>query len=90
MVKVDILRAITSKLPGLNQKTVEAILNAYSEVVIETLTDNKDEKVPLFGIGNFTAKHVDAKDGIVNGKEWRKSAEDRLVFKMHKSVKTLA
>lgn len=92
MVKVDVLRGVASKLDGCSQKDVEAVLNAYAEFVMETLVANKDEKVPMLGIGSFTAKHVDAKSGVsaINGKAWSKDAEDQLVFKVSKSVKTLA
>lgn len=74
------------------KKEVNALLQAYTECVVDNLVDNKDEKIPLPGIGNFTAKHVDARDGVsaINGKEWHKDAEDQLVFKVSKSVKTLA
>lgn len=95
MVKNDVLRSVAGKLEGCSQKDVEAVLSAYAEVVIETLTNDKTEKVPMIGIGNFTAKHVDEKSGIVQlgenkGSTWHKDAEDQLVFKVSKSVKTLA
>lgn len=73
-------------------KDVTAIMQAYSECVIQNLVENKEEKIPLYGIGNFTAKHVKEKDGVsaINGKAWHKDAEDQLKFTIKKSVKTLA
>lgn len=74
------------------KKEVAALLQAYAECVIDNLVDNKDEKIPMPGIGTFSAKHVAARDGVsaINGKEWHKDAENQLVFKISKSVKTLA
>lgn len=89
MVKVDVLREIKSKVKGVNYADIEVILTAYSEVVKETLLKDKDEKVPLPGIGSFSVKHINEKNGFMNGKEWHKDAEDQLTFKINKSVKTL-
>ena len=94
MTKNEVLKKV-SELSGVTQKQVDAVIAAYAEVVIETLTNDKTEKVPLIGIGNFTAKHVDEKSGIVQlgenkGSTWHKDAEDQLAFKISKSVKTLA
>ena len=73
-------------------KDVTVIMQAYSECVIQNLVENKKEKIPLYGIGNFTVKHVKEKDGVsaFNGKAWHKDAEDQLKFSITKSVKTLA
>lgn len=75
-----------------SMKDVAAIMQAYSECVIQNLVENKEEKIPLYGIGNFTVKHVGAKDGVsaINGKAWHKDAEDQLKFTIKKSVKILA
>lgn len=93
MVKNDVLRNVAGKLEGCSQKDVEAVLSAYAEVVIETLTNDKTEKVPLIGIGNFTAKHVNEKSGVAalaGGKAWTVPAHDEIKFTISKSVKTLA
>lgn len=92
MVKVDVLRNVANRLDGCSQKDIEAVLSAYAEVVLETLSEDKTEKVPLPGIGNFTAKHVNEKSGVAalaGGKEWHKDACDQLKFTISKSVKTL-
>lgn len=91
----DVLAAMSDDnavVKKFTRKEVSALLQAYTECVIDNLVDNKDEKIPLPGIGAFTAKHVDAKSGVsaINGKAWSKDAEDQLVFKISKSVKTLA
>ena len=92
MVKVDVLRKVASKLEGCRQKDIEAVLSAYAEVVLETLSEDKTEKVPLPGIGNFTAKHVNERTGVAalaDGKEWTVPEHDELKFAISKSVKTL-
>mgnify|MGYP002516652254 FL=1 len=75
-----------------SMKDVTAILQAYSECVIQNLVENKEEKIPLYGIGSFTAKFVKEKDGVsaINGKSWHKDAENQLKFTIKKSVKTIA
>lgn len=93
MVKVDLLRSITRKLDGCSQKDVMAVLDAYAEVVLETLTNDKTEKVPLLGIGSFTVKHVPERSGVAtlaDGKEWTVPEHDEVKFTISKSVKTLA
>ena len=94
MKKNELLKVVAEKSES-TQKQVNDVLQSYAEVVIETLTKDKTEKVPLMGIGNFTARHVDEKTGIVQlgenkGSTWHKDAEDQLAFKISKSVKTLA
>lgn len=75
-----------------SKKEINAFLQAYADCVIDNLVDDKAEKIPLPGIGSFTAKHVGAKSGVsaINGKAWSKDAEDQLKFTISKSVKTLA
>ncbi len=90
MVKIDILRSIVKRTEGYNQKDVEAILNAYSDVVLDTLKDNRTDKIPLFGIGYFTTKHINEKSGVstLRGtKEWKVPAHDELKFVISNTVK---
>ena len=91
MIK-EVAERATDEGKKVSMKDVAAIMQAYSECVIQNLVENKEEKIPLYGIGNFTAKHVGAKDGVsaINGKAWHKDAEDQLKFTIKKSVKTLA
>lgn len=77
------------------QKEITSVLKAFADCVVENISEDKTEKIPLPGIGNFTAKHVAEKSGTVQlgenkGSAWHKDAEDQLVFKVSKSVKTLA
>lgn len=69
---------------------VKDVLNAYNKFVFDALKENKDERVPLPGIGNFTVKHVSERKGISalgEKKAWVKPAHDELVFKVSPSVK---
>ena len=95
MTKNEMIKAVSERVDGATNKLVDEVLKAYADIVIETINNDKTEKVPLIGIGNFTAKHVDEKSGIVQlgenkGSTWHKDAEDQLAFKISKSVKTLA
>lgn len=92
MVKVDVLRKVAGKLEGCSQKDIDAVLSAYAEVVLETLSEDKTEKIPLPGIGNFTAKHVNERTGVAvlaDGKEWTVPEHDEVKFTVSKTVRTL-
>ena len=67
------------------------------EVVERAARKGRNPKTgePLEIAASKSAKHVDEKSGIVQlgenkGSTWHKDAEDQLVFKISKSVKTLA
>lgn len=97
MVKNDVIKEVAERATDIveekiTKKQVEAVISAYVNCVVENLTADKTEKIPLPGIGAFTAKHVGEKSGVsaINGKEWHKDAEDQLKFTISKSVKTIA
>ena len=82
-----------SELSGVTQKQVDAVIAAFSDVVVDTLADNRDDKVTLGNLGTFKVKHVPERSGVAalaGGKEWTKPAHDEICFKMSKSTKELA
>ena len=94
MVKNEILKSVAEKAE-VSQKIVDTVLAAYVGVVAETLAKDKNEKVALPGIGTFSVKHVDERNGVVQlgkskGSTWTKPAHNEIVFKIAKSVKELA
>lgn len=93
MNKVELVKKITEiTTEEVNQKQVSAVLAALESVVKDVLTENRDEKVPLPGIGTFSVKHVAERSGVAalaGGKEWTKPAHDELKFTISKSVKVL-
>lgn len=93
MNKVEFVKKITEvSSEEVNQKQVNAVLVALESVVKDTLTENRDEKVPLPGLGSFSVKHVAERSGVAalaGGKEWTKPAHDELKFTISKSVKGL-
>lgn len=91
MVKNDIIKSIASEAEVTN-KVAEAVMDAYGKFVLESLNENRDEKIPLPGIGTFSVKHVAERSGVAalaGGKEWTKPAHDELKFTISKSVKGL-
>lgn len=91
MVKNEILKKV-AEVSGLSQKDVDAVLTAYATVV-DTLTENRDEKIALGNIGTFKVKNVPERSGVAalaGGKAWTKPAHDEITFKMGKAVKELA
>ena len=91
MNKVDMIKAVASESEVTN-KVAEAVIDAYGKFVLGALSENKDEKVPLPGIGTFSVKHVAERSGVAalaDGKKWTKPEHDELKFTISKSVKTL-
>ena len=92
MKKAEMIKKV-SEVSGLSQKDVNAVLLAYTSTVIDTLTENRDEKIALPNIGTFKVKNVPERSGkaaLAGGKEWTKPAHDEIAFKISKSVKELA
>lgn len=96
MLKRDLLRAVSAAATELHARNkkysyedIETICRAYSQVVLDTLTADREENVPMFGMGKFEVRHLEARDGQVDGKAWHKEATDRVVLKISPIVKTL-
>lgn len=93
MNKVEFIKKITEvSAEEVTQKQVSAVLTAIESVVRNVLSENKDEKITLPGLGSFSVKHVAERSGVAalaGGKEWTKPAHDELKFTISKSVKTL-
>lgn len=91
MTKAELLKEITS-VTELSQKDVDTVLAAYANVVTESLTENKDETIPLPGLGTFKVKHVNERSGVAalaGGKAWTKPEHDEIRFKISSSVKEI-
>lgn len=93
MTKVELLKEITvaTELP---QKDIDAVLAAYATVVTETLTENKEESIPLPGLGTFKVKDVNERRGTImmgdrKGEEYVTPAHQEPTFKLSKPVKGL-
>ena len=93
MTKVELLKEITS-VTELSQKDIDAVLAAYATVVTENLTENRDETIPLPGLGTFKVKDVNERRGTImmgdrKGEEYVTPAHQEPTFKLSKPVKGL-
>lgn len=91
MTKAEMIKNVASEADVTN-KVVESVLDAYEKFVLGVLSENKEEKVPLPGLGTFSVKHVSERSGVAalaGGKAWTKPAHDELKFTISKSVKEL-
>lgn len=62
MNKQELIRAMAEKMPeGTTLKTVEAAVNAFTEVVTETLAN--EGEVALTGFGSFKVSHRSERQG---------------------------
>lgn len=94
MVKNDVLRNVAGKLEGCSQKDVSAVLDAFEEVIVETLKTNTTEAVPVGKIGKFKVKDVPERRGKImmgdrKGEEYVTPAHKEITFKVSKSIKTI-
>lgn len=97
MTKAELLKQITngvSEIAELSQKDVDVVLTAYATVVTESLAENKDETIPLPGLGTFKVKDVNERRGTImlgerKGEEYVTPAHQEPTFKLSKSVKGL-
>jgi DNA-binding protein HU-beta len=89
MNKTELVSAISTK-GELSKKDAEIALNAFMEVVKETLLN--DEKIQLVGFGTFDTADVKEKTGTIQlgdrkGELYTTPAHVKPTFKFSKSVK---
>lgn len=91
MTKNDVLKNVASKLDGRSQKDVSAVLDAFEEVIVETLKADSNEFISVGKLGKFKVKAVPARDGVsaINGKPWHTDAHSEITFKMSKTAKNI-
>lgn len=62
MKKLELIKAITSKVDGVTQQQVGEVIDALGEVVVEAVRD-KEDSVTLTNLGTFKCKKVKAHSG---------------------------
>jgi len=91
MVKNEMLKKV-AEVSGLSQKDVDTVLTAYTTTVVNTLTENRGEKIALGNLGIFKVKNVPERSGVAalaGGKAWTKPAHDEIQFRISRTVKEL-
>ena len=95
MKKNDLLREVSKKATNsevrYTKADAEAILTAYGEVVKEYLAEEPDDRVALFGLGNFKTSFVKGREGVsaLTGKAFKTEDRHKLVFKVSPDAKTI-
>ena len=91
MTKNEVLKAVQTKVEGASQKDIAIILDAFADVITETLVADPTESVAVGKLGKFKVKEVPARDGVsaINGKAWHTDAHNEIVFKMSKTAKMI-
>lgn len=94
MTKTILLKNIAGKLEGCSQKDVSAVLDAFEEVIVETLKIDATESVPVGKLGKFKVKTVPERRGKImmgdrKGEEYVTPQHDEITFKMSKTAKQL-
>ena len=91
MTKNEVLKAVSNKVEGATQKDIAVILDAFADVITETLKADPTESVAVGKLGKFKVKEVPARDGVsaINGKPWHTDAHAEITFKMSKTAKNI-
>ena len=94
MVRNEIAKAVANKLEGCTIKDATAVLEAFEEVIIETLKADPTETVPVGKIGKFKVKTVPERRGKImmgdrKGEEYVTPQHDEICFKMSRSMKNI-
>ena len=82
MTKNEVLKAVSNKVEGASQKDIAVILDAFADVITETLTADHAESVAVGKLGKFMM-------GNRKGEEYVTPQHDEICFKMSKSAKQL-
>lgn len=94
MTKNEVLKAVSNKVEGASQKDIAVILDAFADVITETLTADHTESVAVGKLGKFKVKEVPERRGKImmgnrKGEEYVTPQHDEICFKMSKSAKQL-
>lgn len=85
------IKALASEA-NVTNKVAEEVMAAYEKLVLGVLTETKDEKIPLPGLGNFFVKHVSERSGVSalgDKRPWTKPSHDEICFKISRSIKNI-
>lgn len=90
MTKAELIKSIGNKVEGVNQKQINEVLTALSEVVVDVV--NADDKVTIPNIGTVSVKDVPERRGKImmgdrKGEEYVVEAHKEPKMKLVKSFK---
>lgn len=94
MVRNEVLKAVQTKVEGATQKDIAVILDAFADVITETLKADPTESVAVGKLGKFKVKEVPERRGIImmgerKGEEYVVPSHSEITFKMSKTAKQL-
>ena len=94
MTKNEVLKAVSNKVEGASQKDIAVILDAFADVITETLVADHNESVAVGKLGKFKVKTVPERRGKImmgdrKGEEYVTPQQDEICLKMSKSAKQL-
>ena len=89
-----VLKAVSNKIEGASQKDISVILDAFADVITETLVADHNESVAVGKLGKFKVKEVPERRGTIllgerKGEEYVTPAHAEITFKMSKTAKQL-
>lgn len=77
-----------------NQYTIteiKEIIAAIEDVIMNTLTEDHNEKIKFAKLGVFSAKDISEKEGLsfITGKHWKKAPHTELTFSISETKKNI-
>lgn len=92
MTKAEMIKSVSERVEGVNQKEVGAVLDALVSVVKDVV--KADDKVAIPGLGTFSVKEVPERRGKIllgerAGEEYVVDAHKEPKFKMSKNFKNI-
>ena len=90
MKKKELIKKIADKT-GETQKSVEAVLEGFADVVLKVLSEDSKEKITLANLGSFKVKEGSERSGIspITKERWGKPACRKLYFDISSTAKEL-
>ena len=94
MTKNEVLKAVSNKVEGASQKDIAVILDAFADVITETLVADHNESVAVGKLGKFKVKTVPERRGKIMlgeraGETYVTPAHQEITFKMSKTAKNI-
>ena len=90
MTKAELIKSIGNKVEGVNQKQIDEVLTALSEIVVDVV--KTDDKVTIPNIGTVSVKDVPERRGKImmgdrKGEEYVVAAHKEPKIKLAKGFK---
>ena len=94
MIKTELINAIAERIEGAKKGDIAVVLDAFADVITDTLKGDATESVPVGKLGKFKVKTVPERRGKIMlgeraGETYVTPAHQEITFKMSKTAKNI-